>query len=171
MMNDMNNQQQAKKYLFYRILGSIDNFIAILFLFAMLVNFATMGFNTMLLLPLFISVSILLYTNFAAVFARHVMVKGNYLRYKLKDWIKVNAYVTIIYAAFIFFAIGWALIEGEVLKTISKNMDIPLDIIYQFFYFVMFCMALLAIHVIMTFKYLKQFSSHFRLPGDSGNTL
>lgn len=170
MTNDINKQEPAKKYLFYRILGSIDNFIAILFLFAMLVNFATMGFNTMLLLPLFISISILLYTNFAAVFARHVMVKGNFLRYKIKDWIKVNAYVTIIYAIFILFAISWSLVEGKALKMISENMQVPEAIIHQLLFVIMFCMVLLAIHVIMTFRYIKQFNDHFILPGDRDNT-
>lgn len=170
MTEDTSNQHSGKKYLFYRLLGSIDNFIAIFFLFVMLLNFATMGFNTMLLLPLFVSVSILLYTNFAAVFARHVMVKGNFMRYKIKEWIKVNAYVTIIYAGLVMLVILWSLTEGTAIHTLSENLQIPVTVIHELLLVILVCMALLATHVIMTFRYIKQFGDHFRHPDDPTNT-
>lgn len=164
-------QEPGKKYYFYRILGAVDNFIAIFFLFIMLLNFAAMGLNTMLLLPLFVSISILLYTNFTAVFARHIMVKGNYLRYRIKEWIKVNAYVTIIYAILVVLLITWSLTEGSAIKTLSENMDIPAGIIHQMMFVILCCMVLLAVHVVMTFRYLKQFNDHFRQPDDPGNDM
>lgn len=167
---DPQTREPGKKYLFYRILGSIDNFIAIFFLFVMLLNFAAMGFNTALLLPLFISLSILLYTNFAAVFARHVMVKGNFLRHKIKEWIKVNAYVTIIYAVLVILLISWSLAEGGVIEKLSETVQVPGSTIHQLMFVIMFCMVLLAVHVVMTFRYLKQFQDHFREPGDGGST-
>lgn len=165
-----NIQEPGKKYLFYRILGSIDNFIAIFFLFVMLLNFAAMGFNTALLLPLFISLSILLYTNFAAVFARHVMVKGNFLRYKIKEWIKVNAYVTIIYAILVIVLISWSLADGTVIEKLTETVQVPASTVHQLMVIILVCMLLLAVHVVMTFRYLKQFQDRFRRPGDEGNT-
>lgn len=168
-MSDINKKSPAKKFLFYRILGSIDNFIAILFLFIMLLNFAAMGFNTMLLLPLFIAISILLYTNFSALFARHIMVRGNFLRYKIKDWIKVNAYVTIIYALLVILLTIWSLMEGSVVKNLSDTLQVPASMIHQLLFVILLCMALLAIHVIMTFRYLKVFNDYFRHPEDPGN--
>jgi hypothetical protein len=159
--------QKKKKYWAYRILGNIDNFIAILFLFAIMVNFAAMGFNLSLLLPVFISFSVLLYTNLSAVFARYVMVKGNFLRYRLKDWIKVNAYVTVIYAAFMICAMLWALIDNTSIQRISSTMDVPENLLQNAIYILMICMILLIIHVILTFHYLKEFNDHFRDPEQS----
>lgn len=159
----------GKRYLFYRILGSVDNFIAILLLFGMLMNFAALGFSTMLLFPLFISISILLYTNFAAVFVRYVMVKGNFLRYKLKEWIKVNAYVTLIFSLFVIITFSYSLFEGKALNMVSENMQVPPHTLKQLMIGFMAGMVLLFIHVIMTLRYLKQFNHHFRNPEDTGN--
>jgi hypothetical protein len=153
---------KKKMYLGYRILGTVDNVIAILFLFALLINFAAMGFNASLLLPVFISLSILLYTNLTAVFARYVMVRGLFLRYRLKDWIKVNAYVTIIYAAFVILVMLWALLEGTTLQRVSSSMGVPENLMHNAILILMGCMALLIIHVVLTFRYLKEFADSFK---------
>jgi hypothetical protein len=157
-------EQKIKRYLAYRILGNIDNFIAILFLFALLVNFAATGFNMSLLLPVFISFSILLYTNLTAVFARYVMVKGNFLRFKLKEWIKVNAYVTIIYASFVILIMTWGLLEKTSLQKVSSTMGVPENLLHNAIFILMACMVLLIVHVVLTFQYLKQFRDSFRDP-------
>lgn len=174
-MNDLpdNASRPKKKYAFYRILGFIDNFIAIFFLFMILLFFAASGFRPSILLYLFIFLAVLIYTNLAAVFARHVMVRGNYLRTKLKDWIKVNGIVTLLYAGFMIIAIIYMLTNRAFIEKISEmyaGMEgITDEMIRQMIpmikgvmYFFGGCMLLLVVHVIMTFRYLRQFNSYFR---------
>lgn len=153
---------KKKKYLFYRILGSVDNLIAILILFSILIFFAAMGFNPKLLLVVFMALCMLLYTNLTAVFARYVMVKGNFLRYRLKDWIKVNAVVTILFAGIVTGILTWRLVDQDMLHEVSAMSQVPERFLKASMLTLMGCMALLGIHVIMTFRYLRQFSHHFK---------
>lgn len=154
-------EQKQKQYWTYRIIGSIDNFIAILFLFGIIVSFTAAGFNPKLLFSLFIWLSVLLYTNLSAVFARHVMAKGNSLRYKLKEWIKVNAFVTIIYAIIVIGVICFGLIEKSYIEQISKATSVPVFMLHNVIFIFIGCMLLLIIHVLLTFRYLKQFDDRF----------
>lgn len=157
-------RQRQKQYWTYRIIGSIDNFIAILFLFGIIVSFMATGFNPELLFALFIWLSVLLYTNLSAVFARHVMAKGNSIRYKLKEWIKVNAYVTIIYAILVIGVICYGLIEKSYIEQVSKTTSVPLYLLYNVIFIFIACMGLLIIHVLLTFHYLKEFNDRFKDP-------
>lgn len=167
-MNDMKNERPLNQYWPYRILGIIDNFIAILFLFMILVNFAAMGFNSTLLLYLFISLAVLIYTNLTAVFARHVMVRGNYIRMKIKDWIKVNAFVTILFAGITSATMVWALLNDAFIEKVISNYatEVPGDtlrsMLYGIIFFLLICMVLLVVHVIMTFRYLRRFDDRFK---------
>lgn len=158
-------EEKKNQYWVYRLLGIVDTFIAVLFLFVVLINFAAMGFVTSLLLPVFISLSVLLYVNLATVFARYVMVKGNFLRASLKEWIKVNAYVTIIYAVVVMLILSWKLNDQHFLKQVSATVDVPQNLLVNVCVFFIVCMGLLAVHVLMTFRYLKQFRDHFKDPG------
>jgi CBS domain containing-hemolysin-like protein len=92
------------------------------------------------------------------------MAKGNSLRYKLKEWIKVNAFVTIIYAILVIGVICYGLIEKSYIEQISKVTSVPLYLLHNVIYIFIGCMALLIVHVLLTFHYLKQFNSHFRDP-------
>lgn len=157
-------QEIKKQYWGYRILGMIDTFIAILFLFVVLVNFGVMGFSTSLLLPIFISLSVLLYVNLATVFTRYVMLKGNFLRFKLREWIKVNAYVTLCYSVLVIILVAWKLNDLKFLEEVSKTVNVPVSLLVNVCIFFILCMALLAVHVLLTFRYLREFADHFRDP-------
>lgn len=156
--------ETKKQYWGYRILGIVDTFIAILFLFVVLINFGVMGFSTSLLLPIFISLSVLLYVNLATVFTRYVMLKGNFLRYKLREWIKVNAYVTLCYAVLVIVVVTWKLGDAHFLGEVSKAVNVPVSLLVNVCIFFDICMALLAIHVLLTFRYLREFADYFRDP-------
>lgn len=173
-MNQPDQQGEKKKqYLFYRILGYINNFIAIFFLFVTLMSFAVTGFNPSLLLYLFIFLSILIYTNLTAVFARHVMVKGHNLRSRLKDWIKVNAIVALLFGVFTLVAIVYMLVDQTFIQQITDMYSgiegVTDEMIRQqlpFFkgvlIFFLICTLILVLHVIFTFRYLKRFEKYFR---------
>lgn len=156
------NEQPKKQYWFYRILGIVDNFISILFLFSVLVNFVAMGFHPYLLFYVFVAFSVLVYTNLTAVFARHVMVRGNFLRLRLRDWIRVNAFVTIIFSGFMTLMLTIVLLKPAYVEAISEQVSFPAASIRHGMMALWVCMVLLAIHVIMTFRYLRLFRDAFR---------
>lgn len=156
-------EEHAKPgYWFYRILGFIDNLIAFFFLFATLINFAAMGFSPALLLPLFIAVSLLIYTNLSAIFARQVLLQDKPMKASLKDWIKVNGIVTLIYAIVLFIAMSAVLANPSLIGELSKTIDYPVNMIRGVAIFMVVCAVLLLIHVLQTLKYLKRFAEAFR---------
>ncbi len=176
-MNDIPNsplqEKPGKKYIFYRVLGFVDNFLAIFFLFVVLMSFLASGLQPALLLYLFVFLAVLIYTNLTSVFARHVMARGNFLRVRLKDWIKVNAIVTLLFSGIMIVALLYVLpneqffdklvemysgMEGmtdEMMKQLIPSLKMVLG-------FLALCMALFIVHVVMTFRYLKIFNDHFR---------
>lgn len=168
-----NPQNTGKKYLFYRILGGINNFVAIFFLFLTLMSFAALGLQPSLLLYLFIFISILIYTNLTTVFARHVMVRGHYIRKRMKDWIKVNAIVALLFSGFMLVSIIFVLSNPSFVEKITElyaNMEgVTEEMIQQaipvvkgMLIFFVVCMASLTVHVILSLKYLKAFADRFK---------
>lgn len=151
-------------YWFYRILGFIDNLIAFFFLFATLINFAAMGINPTLLLPLFIAISLLIYTNLSGIFARQVLVQGKPMKASLKDWIKVNGIVTLIYSIVLFIAMSTVLTNQSLIGELSKTIGYPVNMIRGVAIFMGVCALLLLLHVVQTLKYLKRFGASFQDP-------
>jgi len=174
-MNTINidPNQPKKKYLFYRILGFVNNFVAVFFLFVTLMSFAAAGFQSSILLYLFIFLAILIYTNLTTVFARHVMVKGNHMRNKLKDWIRVNAIVALLFGGFMIISILYVLLDQTFVQRVvdfySGMEGVTEDMIQQMIPTVKaiivgfgVCMLVLIVHVFMTFRYLRQFKDYFK---------
>lgn len=64
----------------------------------LLLSIATLNLQS--LLPLFIMACVCIYTFCANVFNMKVIVKNKTAKAKLKDWIKVNAFVTSIFAVY-----------------------------------------------------------------------
>ena len=155
---------QQRRFLGYRILGVFNNFIAVLFLFSVIVNFGAVGFYPPLLLPLFIAFSILIYTNLSAVFARQVLLDRKPLKHRLKDWIKVNAYVTLIYSAFQFALLLIALLGTTLIEKLGSNFGVPAGTIRGMVIFLMGSSILFIVHVILTFRYLRSFKDYFQHP-------
>ncbi len=176
-MNDFPDNQISprprKKYAFYRILGFIDNFLAIFFLFVVLMSFLASGLQPSLLLYLFVFLCILIYTNLTAVFARHVMARGQYLRARLKDWIKVNAIVTLLFSGIMIAALIYVLPNEQFFDKLTEMyagvegmteemMQQLVPTLRMILGFLVICMFLFIVHVIMTFRYLRQFADRFR---------
>jgi len=166
-------ETDRKKYLFYRILGGINNFVAIFFLFLTLMSFATIGLQSSLLLYFFVFIAILIYTNLTTVFARHVLVRGNYIRRRIKDWIRVNAIVALLFSGFMIVSILYVLnnhifiekmtelysgMEGVTDEMIQQAIPVARGILIFF----LLCMVILIIHVILSFRYIKRFADKFK---------
>lgn len=173
------NISKPKKYLLYRILGFINNFMAVFFLFVTMMSVVTMGLQSTVLLYLFIFVAILIYTNLSTVFVRHVMIRGKYLRKKLKDWIKVNAIVALLFGGFMIISISFILSGPEYMQKVAElysgmegvteeMQGSILPIIRRVLIGFLACMVFLVAHVLMTFSYLKKFAHGFK-EIDQGN--
>ena len=158
---DIINKVKPKGYFIYRILGALNNIIAILFLFSVIANLSAMGFFSSLLIPLFLSVCLLIYTNLTMVFARRVLAQQLPLKTKWLDWIRVNAYVTIGYAAILLFSMSAFLFNHQVSAAVVQISKFPFAQLQKVAEFLLVCAISLIIHVFFTFRYLKIYRSFF----------
>ncbi len=113
----------------YRILGILTSLLAYLFLAVMASLFFSAGFNPEILMPLFISICLVIYSSLSRLFFTMVIVQGKPLRLRLRDWIKANAIVSIIAVGFSFLNILVVLISRDLqnqlltqLRTMAKTM-------------------------------------------------
>ncbi|MHB1922397.1 MAG: hypothetical protein ACYCOO_09195 [Chitinophagaceae bacterium] len=174
--SDMNMVKKIKPkgYYVYRILGVLNNLIAILFLFSVIANISVMGFFSSILVPLFLSVCLLIYTNLTMVFAKRVLAGHQSLKVKWMDWIRVNAYVTIGYAAILLLSMSTFLFNQQLSMKVmqmlrAQNSKITLLQLQEVAGFLLVCALSLIVHVLFTFWYLKTYQSYFN--GDESQQL
>jgi vacuolar-type H+-ATPase subunit I/STV1 len=84
--------------LLYRILGIIINLVGFLLAISLIVIIPVFITVPVLWLPLFIIAAVVLYTWFSNKFRQRVLVRKEVVRHSLRDWIKVNGYVTIAFS-------------------------------------------------------------------------
>lgn len=160
--------EPGSKYLFYRILGSINNLIAIVFLVNAGTSIFMAGINPTLILILFVVVALLIYTNLSLVFGRIVLKNNETMPLKLKDWIKVNAYVGIAFSVFMillmlltFLSLTFIPSSKEIINKLAVMNHVTISFIIGILIFMLCCAITFLIHIILTFKYLKRYKDHF----------
>lgn len=87
----------------YRLLGILVNMIAYLLLFSSAAFFFGGGPGGSAAMGFFVGACMVIYSTLASLFARVVLTLRQPMRYALKDWIKANAYVAVIFYAFVLF--------------------------------------------------------------------
>ncbi|HVX49430.1 MAG TPA: hypothetical protein VHB48_04705 [Chitinophagaceae bacterium] len=110
-------------FAFYRlitfILLPIAGYIALNLLFILPSALA----NPSLLLPVFIYFAVAMYTFASFIFFVKGVQAGKPMKASLKDWIKVNAYVSIIFALFAILATLTYLGSPQLQKIVADNFD------------------------------------------------
>jgi hypothetical protein len=104
----------------YRLIGIVVSLFSYLFLFAGIAGLLKIGLDGIVLLVLFISASMVIYSILTNMFSRLVLMLGQPMRHALKDWIKVNTYVTLIFC-------GLCLISGLPLLFVPGQIALMLQ--------------------------------------------
>jgi membrane protease YdiL (CAAX protease family) len=158
--------------IFYRILSAIINIGALLFACSLLVLLPLSLAAPPLWLPVFILLAILLYTWNSRKFRYKVLLKNEPVKHSLRDWIRVNGFVAIIFSVFnipstisiIISPYKFTESMQEMVKQFGNKFEQNLQpetlrtvSIIMLVYFV----ALL-IHVVWTFSLLKKYKEHFQ---------
>lgn len=162
-----------KSLIFYRISSYILIVIgALLGLMALIVLLVALS-NPVLLFPLFIIASVVIYTFTSFLFLINGIDGQRYLKPKLKDWIKVNAYVAIVFVFMnIFQSISFITnpsLLNEAMKQVTEmqktasplTADMVLKIVKAVMWFTLIYAIILGSHISSTFRLLKQFDHLF----------
>jgi hypothetical protein len=116
------------------------------------------------LLSAFLMIAVILYAWYSFRFYREVVLQQKAVKHSLKDMVRVNGIVTLVFSVIIMLNV-LILLKNPVLFTDSiKNygVDMPLKNITGFFYAMFFYAASLLTHVVWTFSLLKKNKQYFQ---------
>jgi hypothetical protein len=155
--------------IFSYILISIAIILGIASLFALLIALS----NPVLLISVFIIIAVVIYSFTSFFFLNNGIDGKRNLKPGMKDLIKVNAYVAIVFVMMNIFQFVTVMSNTSVLndamsqvKTFQNNQsplsnDLMLKMMKGIMWFLFFYAVVLGIHISMTFRLLKQFEHLF----------
>lgn len=154
-------------FLFYRILSVVLLPIAALLGIMTLCMLLMALTNPAILLPLFMFASVVIYSISSFIFLQKGINKSEACKHSLRDWIRVNAFVSIGFSVICFIqSVGLLnnpiVLNDLIIQTMSRQPDLSNDsqvIIVKAMkgtlYFMLIFSAILLIHIIYTFRMLK----------------
>lgn len=84
--------------LIYKILSFFINIIGLLIAVSLLLIIPTFIAVPVLWLPMFLIIAVVLYTWFSNRFYKKVLVRKEIVSHSLRDWLRANGYVTIVFS-------------------------------------------------------------------------
>lgn len=139
--------------------------------------------NPTLLIGVFVQFAIVAYTFTSFIFFTKGVQNNQPLKPQLKDWIKVNAYVAILYVAVIILCAAVYFGSAEVQKMVAANLDKMqataglkynstqelINTLKKAIIFAAGYAALLITHIIITFRLIKKNAHLFK--AGAGNSV
>ena len=159
--------------LLYRIFSYILIVIAAFFGIASLFALLMALVNPALLLSVFVIIAVVIYSIASFVFLQKGISSNQPLQPRLKDWIKVNAYVAIVFVAMNIFQSVAVISNPSVLQEVMKQASgmqafasplsetLVLKIIKATIWFMLIYSVILGLHILQTFRYLKEYAHLF----------
>ncbi|HLP37510.1 hypothetical protein [Lacibacter sp.] len=138
-------------------------------LFALLIALS----NPALLLSVFVIIAVVIYSIASFLFLLNGIDGKRQLQPKLRDWIKVNAYVALVFVIMNIFQSIAVLQNPAILSDAVKQVsdmqqsnspvssDLMLRVMKAVVWFLLFYAVVLGIHISFTFRYLKQYAHLF----------
>jgi hypothetical protein len=162
--------------IFSYILIIIGVFIGIGVLISLLVALA----NPALLLNVFVGAAVVMYSFSSFLFLTNGINRNKQLKPGMKDFIRVNAFVAIVFGIMNIFQAITVITNPSVLNEAIKQLPqmpnaqhLPtgmiLKVMKAVIWFLLFYAIILLIHIQITFRLLKQYAHLFGAKADDGN--
>ena len=162
-----------QKHTFYKITSYILLPVAALFgLFTLMLLFVALA-NPPMLLPLFVVACVVIYIITSFKFLNKGIIRNQECKPGLKDWIKVNAYVSIVFATLMLIQTIAAVQQPELMskaldETLAmqpSNQQLSKEMLMKMITGIMYIFSvvsvLLLIHIFSTLRLLKQYRHLF----------
>jgi len=162
------------KLIIYRIFSFLLLPIAVLFGTAVLLLLTTAMSNPAILFPIFLIACIAIYSFTSLSFLMKGIDGKKPLRKSLKDWIRVNAFASIVFALLMISQCILFLMHPEMLQQLSEQAkqmqggDLNMseagveNYLRITSYFFLAYAIILLLHILMSFQYLKSYNYLFQ---------
>lgn len=150
--------------LLYKIIGTIINVFAMLLAVSLVLSLPILLSSPVMMLSGFMMIAIVLYSFFSARFHRKVLQQQEPVGKSLKDWIRVNGIVALIFSVIILVDVVVLLQNPQLYVDAVKGLgvDIPVNKVQSFFYIMIVYAAILFTHVLWTFALMKKYREYFQ---------
>ena len=148
----------------YRILSLIINIVALLLSVSLVGSVMMLLSSPQTMLSAFMMVAVILYTWFSFRFRREVLQQQKTVKHSLRDWVRVNGIVTLIFCIISIITITPLLAHPQPFVDAIKNMGVtmPTETVKNFCYSMLVYAVILLIHILWTFALLKKHKEFFQ---------
>ncbi len=147
----------------YRFLSLIIYIVAALMAFSLLGSLGMLFSSFQNMSSLFLMLACILYAFFSFRFQRQVLQKQQTVSHRLRDWLRVNGIVSMVFSILISVSIIFLLINPEPFVEALKNygIELPLKTAVNFFIGMLVYSLILLIHVLWTFALMRKYKEFF----------
>lgn len=150
--------------LFYKVLSFIINVVAMLLSISLIASLPMLISSPLSLLSAFMMIALILYAWYSNQFNKKVLQQQQVVKKSLKDWVKVNGIVTLIFSVIVIIDVIILIGNPQAYVDAVKNygVEMPLKTIAGFLYVMLAYGIILLLHVVWTFFLLKKNSAFFQ---------
>lgn len=148
----------------YRILSLIINTVAMMLTLSLVGSIPMLISSPQTLLSAFMMIAVILYSWFSFKFRREVLQKQATVSHSLRDWVRVNGMVTMIFCMISIISIIPLLANPQPFVEAIKNFGItmPLKTITTFCYVMLVYAIVLLAHILWTFALIRKHKAFFQ---------
>jgi membrane protease YdiL (CAAX protease family) len=148
----------------YRILSLIINTVAVMLTVSLLGSIPMLMSSPQTMLSAFMMIAVILYSWFSFKFRRDVLQKQQTVSHSLRDWVRVNGIVTMIFSIISILGITPLLANPQPFVEAIKNFGVtmPLKSVITFCYIMLVYAIVLLVHILWTFALLKKHKEYFQ---------
>jgi len=138
--------------------------VALLLAISLVFSLPMLLSSAITLLSAFMMVAVILYAFFSNRFYQKVLLRQEIVKHKLRDWVRVNGIVTIIFTLIVFLNILFLLKAPQIFTQSlhQYGIEMPQAKINAFLYFMLAYGVVLFVHVLWTFALLRKNKDHFQ---------
>ena len=142
----------------YRLFSLVINTVAILLCLSFLFSIPMLFSSTLTMLSAFMIISVILYSWFSFRFRREVMQRHLEVSRSLRDWVRVNGFVSIFFSVLTVMNILYLLQNPNQFAEALKNYHVAIDMksLTGFFYAMLAYGVFLLTHILWTFALMKK---------------
>jgi len=147
----------------YRVFSIIINTVALMLAVSLVFSIPMFVSSPVALLSAFLMVGVILYSWFSYKFHREVLMHHKTVSHRLKDFVRVNGFVAIVLSVIMLLNVLLLLKNPSLFTEAMRNygVELPLNKLNVFLYFMLGYATVLFIHVIWTFALLKKNRDYF----------
>lgn len=147
----------------YRIFSLIINVVALMLTMSFLASIPMLISSPQTLLSGFLMLAVILYSLFSFLFRQQVLQQQKTVKHSLRDWVRVNGIVTLLFSIITIIGLVPLLINPQPFVGLIKNfgVEIPVQTATRFIYGMLAYSVILFIHILWTFALLRKYREFF----------